>query len=153
MEDAKLEIYKIAITNKGDIRITDVNVFAEMDKDMNFEGTWYYEANRGRLDVTRDPCEFKKETKTYLKWNIGTLEPEEIKSIILETYIRPQANNTNITVNVTGKKVDTGFTVTACKDKAEVVECDYKDTNTGKSCDKISDTCLVDYCPPWSMDL
>lgn len=153
LEAASHEMYKISITNNGDIRISNVTVFDQMDKDTNFESTRYYEENLGRLDVTRDPCDFKEETKTSLTWDIGTLEPEEIKSILLEAYIRPEVNNTNVRVHVRGEVVEDSLVsvVSASKDKANVTDCEYLDKITDTKCYELSDTCQVVGCPDWSI--
>jgi hypothetical protein len=150
METAKHDMYKISIKNKGDIRISDVIVNATMDKGMKFESTRYYEENLGRLDVVRAPCDFRKETKTDLTWNIGTLEPEETKTILLEAYIKPNVDKANVTVNVNGY-AGGDIPVGASKDKAFVTDCEYLDKITGKSCKEASDTCEVVYCPTWSI--
>jgi hypothetical protein len=149
-EDAKQEMYKISIKNKGDIRIADVIVTAEMDKGMNFESTRYYEENRGKLNVTRNPIEFDEDIKTNLTWDIGILEPEELKSIILEAYIKPEVDNSSIRVNVTGEvRQRPNYLVSASKEKAKVTKCDHKDKITGNSCEKDSENCQ-EICPDWS---
>jgi hypothetical protein len=153
-EAAKQEMYKISIINKNDIRIADVIVSAEMAEDMKFESTRYYEENRGRLDVTRDPPDFKKGTRTKLIWDIGALEPEEIKSILLEAYIKPGVNNTNVTVGVTGiVNADIVEYVSASKDNANITECKHSNKFTGNNCDDASDTenCERIQCPDWSI--
>lgn len=96
-------MYNISITNEYDTRITDVSVSAQLIKGMKFESTRYYEANRGLLNVTSAPIEFKNDTETKLILDIGMLEPEETKSIILETYIKSYVTDANLTVEVTGK--------------------------------------------------
>lgn len=102
-EEAKQEMYNITISNNGDTRATNVSVSAVLDKGMKFESTRYYEVNRGKLGVTRDPIEFEEDTKTNLSWDISILEPEETKSIIFEVYLKPEVNNTNVSLNVTGE--------------------------------------------------
>jgi uncharacterized repeat protein (TIGR01451 family) len=147
-EPAKHEMYKISITNKGDSRIKDVVVSAEMQEDMKFESTRYYEDNRGRLDVTRNPIDFKNGKKTKLTWDIGMLEPEERISILLEAYIKPEANSTHITVNITGKL--NGIEERASEDYAKPARCEYKNKNDGNPCDVPSETCKLAACPDWS---
>jgi hypothetical protein len=151
-EAAKHEMYKLSITNKGDIRIENVTVFAVMIEDMKFESSRYYEDGRGRLGVEWSPCYFMNGTKTKLKWNIASLEPEEIKSILLEAYLRPNINNANITVNVTG--ILKNAEVTKSKPYANVTKCDYVDKNTGNICDNALDTENCESrCPDWSYPL
>lgn len=146
-EPAKQEMYKISITNKGELRITDVNVSALMPENMKFESTRYYEESRGRLDVTRNPIDFKKETKTNLTWDIGILEPDETKSILLETYIKLEVNNSNVTVEVTGKL--NNIEVRKSKPVADVAKCERRNKFDGNPCDALSETCLAK-CPDWS---
>lgn len=128
-EAAKQEMYRIAIMNEGETRISNVSVLAEMEEDMKFESTRYYEDNRGRLNVTREPLEFKTGLKTELTWDIGMLEPQEKKSILLEAYLKPGVNNTNITVSVEGYHPS--------KDQPIVIQCDYS----------------KEQCPDWSIPM
>jgi hypothetical protein len=146
-EPAKHEMYKISITNKAESRITDVNVSAMMPEDMKFESTMYYEESRGRLDITRDPIDFKKGTRTNLKWNIGILEPYETKSILLETYMKPNVNNSNVSVYVTGKL--NGNEEKSKPKDAEVAICELINKFDGNPCETLSETCLAK-CPDWS---
>lgn len=133
-EKAKQEMYNISILNKGDTRVTNVTVSAVLGKGMKFESTRYYEASRGKLGVTREPIEFEKDTNTTLTWDIGMLEPEETVSIIFEAYIKPEVNNTNVALNVTGN-VGTS-PVCAKRGKPDVETCIFnKDQRT---------------CPDWS---
>jgi len=128
-EAAKQEMYRIAITNEGETRILNVLVLAEMEEGMKFESTRYYEDNRGRLNVTRKPLEFKRGSKTELTWDIGMLEPQEKKSILLGAYLKPGVNNTNITVSVAvyhPRKV-----------QPNVIDCDYS----------------KEQCPDWSIPM
>jgi len=150
-EAAKQEMYRISIKNEGDTRITDVIVSAEMDPDMKFESTRYEEESRGRLDVTRDPPDFKEGIKTRLTWDIGILELDETKSILLEAYMKPGANNTNLTVRVTGNALN-GIPVSEIKYRAEVANCEHINKFDGGICEDVSDaeTCQT-RCPDWSI--
>jgi hypothetical protein len=130
-EPAKQEMYKLTINNTGEVPISNVIVSAVMAEGMRFESTRYYEENRGRLDVMRDPIEFKKGAKTNLTWDIGIMGPEEIKSILLEAYLKPQVNNTQVSVMVRGNTQD-GTKVRSSQDGAELRKCNRE-------------------CPDWSM--
>ena len=134
-EAAKQEMYNISITNEYDTRITDVSVSAQLIKGMKFESTRYYEANRGLLNVTSAPIEFKNDTETKLILDIGMLEPEETKSIILETYIKSYVTDANLTVEVTGKLGAISVSAKRCKATPDYCKFD-KDKNRS--------------CPDWS---
>ena len=150
-EDAKREMYKISIVNSGNIRIKDVIVTAQMDRGMKLENTRYLDVSRGLLNVTRDQCEFKEGTRTNLSLDIGSMEPKEKKEIIVEAIIKPEVDNTNLTVSVKGK-ADEDTIVGPCEDKAKAVYCDYKDISTGEKCYDLSvDTCQIDYCETWAL--
>lgn len=152
-EPAKQEMYKISIENNGDSRIADVTVTAQLTEDTKFESTRYYEVGRGRLDVKVDPPYFKKGTRTNLSWYLGTFEPEERKSIILETYVKPKSNITDVRVNVTGIYAGNQH-ICAIRENATVAKCDYVNKNTGIDCgaDLGAEECEI-RCPAWSIPL
>jgi hypothetical protein len=101
-EPAKEEMYKILVGNSGDTRLDDVNIYGVLDKGMKFANTAYYEAGRGKLYVKRDPIEFDEKIETKLVWEVGSLAPCEMKSILLKAYLKPEVNNTSISVRAVG---------------------------------------------------
>jgi len=151
-EPAKQEMYKISIENNGDNRIADMIATAQLTEDTKFESARYYEDGRGRLDVKVDPPYFKKGTKTNLSWYLGTFEPEERKSILLETYAKPNNNITDVRVNVTG--IYAGNRICAIRENATVAKCDYVNKNTGIECDVDlgAEECEI-RCPAWCIPL
>ncbi|MDD4653039.1 MAG: hypothetical protein PHQ34_12515, partial [Methanothrix sp.] len=100
LEYAKLEAYLIRIQNRASIPFDDVIVSAELSKGMKIESIRYFEEGRGRLDVNQYPERYKDNRKTNISMDIGTMEPSETKTILLEAYIRPCANRTLINGSV-----------------------------------------------------
>jgi hypothetical protein len=148
LSEAKQAVYKITVHNSGSVPLNNVIVSSEMAKGMKFDSTRYYEENRGTLEVTRDPLEFNENVRTILAWNIGILAPEEIKSIILVAYLKPQVDEKQINVKVTGNAPDS-TTVRDSVNSAEIRECEFRDSNSGQPCAIPSETCKK-VCPDWS---
>lgn len=113
---------------------------------MKFENTSYFDPNRGKPDVKRDPTEFDENVETKLSWNLGSLAPEEIKSVIMGVNQKPDANNTQVAVRVEGKAID-GTRVSDVKNDADTRECSLRD-DTGQPCYDETDTCKL-LCPEW----
>ena len=101
-ESSKKEMFKILVGNSGDEPLHDIKVYGVMAKGMKFVNTAYYEAGRGKLYVKRDPIDFNEKTETKLEWDIGTLAPSEMKSILLEADLKPEVNNTDLDVTAIG---------------------------------------------------
>jgi hypothetical protein len=154
-EPAKDEIYKITVHNNGGTRFSDVTVWAEMGKDMKFEGTLYLDKSRGLLDVRRDPIEYNGSSNTSLIWNIGTMEPDEWKSILMEASLKPTAAIDAININVTGYspemiKAKNAITrvIPACvwREKNGIQECKAENATDDE---KITRGCVKE-CPDWA---
>jgi len=83
-----LEMYKIMVHNSGTVQLTDVVLTAELSKGIKYEASKYYEAGRGDVVAIRDPNPSIEEIKTIVTWNLNTMEPGEIKSILLEANVK-----------------------------------------------------------------
>jgi hypothetical protein len=157
-EPAKEEIYKITVTNNGDLPLNDVIVFALMAEGMMFKNTAYFDPTRGKLNVERDPIVFDENVKTKLIWNIGDLQPEETKSILLEAYIKCCVNNalinaTNALINVTVEGYTPGNKlIPDSVDKTLPVECTARN-DRGEPCTEVhiaTGLCKM-VCPNWKI--
>jgi len=118
-ENAKQDIYKIKVNNVGDVTLNNVIVSARLPIGMMFENTAYFEKDRGELKVDVYPLKFEETSETKLTWNIGTFAPREIKSILMEAYLKPQVDNQTVAVKVNGTAPD-GSLVRDSRDKAEI---------------------------------
>jgi hypothetical protein len=132
---AKEEIYKIAVTNSGDVVLSDVEVSAVMAEGMKYKNSEYFDTStHGKITApTRDPESFDEIKKTRVAWNIGTLNPEETKSIILEAYIKPNVDRKAVSVKVTGNAA--GSTVVRDSvESARPYDCKWMEKNGRQEC-------------------
>jgi hypothetical protein len=144
---AKQEIYKITLSNSGTVALSDVTVSAELAAGIKYESSRYYELGRGRLEVVVDPVLFNENVRTALTWNIHGLEPGEIKSILLEAFVKPETDAKMVNVEVKGKATD-GTVVRDAVNTAELFTCPLHDNN-GEVCPYEDDECKRD-CPDWA---
>jgi hypothetical protein len=151
LERAKHEKYKITVYNKGNETLQDVVLSAYLAKGIKFENTRYYEAGRGKTDVTIDPPVFDEDTETKVVWNLGQLVQEEIKSIIMTAYIKPYVDITKVSVEAKGKAPD-GFEVRDSQNSARIVICEQRDMgNPTEPCDPLAGLIdCVTVCPDWT---
>jgi hypothetical protein len=147
---AKEEIYKITVGNGGDVPLNDVKVSAVMPEGMKFINTVYFDSTRGELTVERDPIEFDEQKKTTLTWNIGDLQPDEIKSILLKAHLKQQVDNTKINAKVTGSAPGSAV-VRSSADRAVPALCSPKNDG-GQPCSEvhIAAGLCKKVCPDWS---
>ena len=145
LEDAKFEAYKITVDNFGNAPLEGAILSAKLAKGMKFENTSYFNDNCSTPDVTADPKEFDRNKETNLVWNLGSLAPEEIKSVIMTAYLRPEVNNTAVAVTAAGKI--RGINVGDSKNGADIRNCSLRLPNN-QPCYVPSNTCKLK-CPDW----
>lgn len=104
-EAANYYIYNITVVN-GDIPLDEVFLFGELPQGMMFKNTAYSDPRRGLLFVDRDPIVFNETSNTTLTWTLGGMLAGEIRSIILEAYVKPFEDNENISVIVDGYSLE-----------------------------------------------
>jgi hypothetical protein len=147
LSPAKREMYKITVHNSGSVPLSDVILSAQMSKGIKFENTRYYEADRGNPDVTIDPERFNEYIKTILTWKLNTMNPGEIKSVLLEAYVKMDVDEKDISVEVKGKASD-GDELRDSQDTAEPRTCVEKDKeNPDQPCSPLGECVWV--CPDW----
>lgn len=124
-EPAKHEMYKITISNSGNVALRDVVLSAEMAKGIKFEGSSYYEEGRGILGVTVFPERFNDNISTILIFNLNYLAPGELKSVIVEAYAKKNVENTAVSAEVKGKTPD-GEELRDAQNSPTPIECEYR---------------------------
>jgi len=112
--DAREEKYLVNVTNNGDVPLTDVQIEAVLPKGMRFATSEYYGSGSGKLATPiQDPpvsSDFDETVKTTVTWDIGSLQPAELKSILFKTYIKEKdkhdsplnVDNTDVSVKAVG---------------------------------------------------
>jgi tetratricopeptide (TPR) repeat protein len=150
-ESAKQIRYKITVINKGDVSLHDVTATAEMAKGMKFYNAAYYEIGRGRLITEVSPSVFDETTKTKVTWNIEHLQANEIKTILMNAYLKEDmhVDNTDISVNASGVSSVCGL-VWAYANKAEIQICEQRG-EFGDPCSELEKElglCKL-ACPEW----
>ena len=141
LSPAKLVLYRIWVYNSGIEPLSDVTLSAELDKGIQYETSKYYEERRGDLEAIKDPDPPNENLKTDVTWNLNFLNPSEIKSILLETYVKKNVDEKGVSVNVKGKASDGEEVVDS--DSAPSEQCGYKYTSGESKGTK---------CMPWSED-
>jgi len=104
-ELANYYIYNITVVN-GDIPLDEVFLFGELPHGMMLKNTAYSDPRRGLLFVDQDPIVFNEASNTTLTWTLGSMLAGEIRSIILEAYVKPFEDNENISVKVDGYSLE-----------------------------------------------
>lgn len=151
-QPVKLDIYNITITNNGDIPLDRVEVNAIIPEGMMLKNTGYSDPRSGRLNVESDPVLYDENSETNLKWNIGSLLPEESKSIILEAYLKYQVDNASIPVMVEGYSPDLpdNEPITDVVEKAIIKKCENRGKDGRICAGPVEKNCTV-MCPDWQI--
>ena len=151
-EPAKEEMYKFLVANSGNTRLDDVTIYCALAKGMKFSNTAYYEAGRGKLSVKRNPIEFDEEIETNLVWEVGSLSPDEMKSILLKAYLKPEVNNTLISVRVVGF-LQNGTRVEDSQKGAYIRTCTYAERDSRLVAPNVPLPDAEKVCPDWILAL
>lgn len=148
-QSAKYAIYRIMVINNGDLPLEDVILSADMAKGIDFENTSYLDLTRGEIEVKVDPVKFDEYKTTNVKWNLRSLAPAEIKTIIMRAYSKPEVLTTKVAVSVTGEATD-GTSVTDSQNTAYIIRCTWMNENYGP-CDNwsIGTGECKEFCPDW----
>jgi uncharacterized repeat protein (TIGR01451 family) len=129
-ESAKYEIYRTEVRNSGDVQIDDIILSAVLAKGMSFMNSSYSDASRGKLVAQVDPQVFDKNLETNVRWNLGSLAPEETKTVIMALYLKPDVVASNVAVTATGTAID-GTGLTDSQSTANVMpDCAYFNPDT-----------------------
>ena len=161
MENATSEIYKITVHNSGSVTLSNVVLSAEMGKGIKFEGgARYYGEGGGNPEVTVFPERFKDDRTTTLTFNLHTMGPGEVKSLIVPAYVNANVTNTAVSAEVKGNAPD-GEELRKSQTSASVVECEYRVlSNPTDYCnafqigliekgDKPEEVDCITKCPDW----
>jgi hypothetical protein len=159
-EAAKEERYNITIVNSGDILLNKIELTVELSKGMMFKNAEYYGSGSGKLTSIPIPL-FDENTKTMMTWSIGSMEPNERKSILMNAYLKQKdrsnnkmdVKNTDIKANVVG--IDpSNIPVSDSKSRAEPALCNPVDED-GKPClewHRKLGICTGLKCPDWCLE-
>ena len=111
---AEKERYKITVRNSGDVPLSDVSVTAEMAKGMKYSES---------VPPVLNPPEFDERINTEVKWNLGTMQPNQTQTILMETYQKKDlVDKTDLSVKAVGTAPD-GLPVTKSVSNAETQKC------------------------------
>ena len=141
LSPAKLVLYRIWVYNSGIEPLSDVILSAELDEGIQYETSKYYEEGRGDLEAIKDLDLTNENLVTDVTWSLNFLNPREIKSILMETYVKKNVDEMGVSVNVKGKASDGEEVVDS--DSAPSEQCGYKYTSGESKGTK---------CIPWSED-
>jgi len=135
-ESARFDIYNITIINNGDVILDNIEVSAILPKGMMLRNIGYSDPLRGRLSIEREPIIFDENLENELRWNIGSLLPEESKSIIMEAYLKYNVDNTSIPLMVVGYSPDLAGNepIIDFAEKANIARCEFRD-KLGRTCE------------------
>jgi len=102
-ELSRLGIYEINVKNTGEKSVEDLVVFIVLPKGMKYMNSRYSEAVQDKPDVIVEPQEFNETQITNITWNIGTLQANEFKSILINSYLRCPVSKTYIKLAAIGE--------------------------------------------------
>jgi len=125
-EGAKEERYRIDVTNNGDVLLSNVSATAEMAKGMMYENSvLFYDPGTGNLLPDPVPPAFDEDVRTKVTWILGTMQPNETRTILMRTYQKKDMNidNKELIVKVVGIALDRILV----KDSATTAEMDGYD--------------------------
>jgi len=95
-EAVRLETFKLDVKNIGEKSISDLIVLAIMPKGMKYVNSSYSERSEGELEVIITPQEFDEAQNTRIEWIVGDLHANELRSILLNSYLKCPVNRTNL---------------------------------------------------------
>ncbi|MGV8125776.1 MAG: hypothetical protein ACP5PV_01015 [Methanothrix sp.] len=102
-ELSRLGIYEINVKNTGEKSVEDLVVFIVLPKGMKYMNSRYSEAVQDKPDVIVEPQEFNETQITNITWNVGTLQANEFKSILINSYLRCPVSKTYIKLAAIGE--------------------------------------------------
>ena len=106
LSSAKLVLYRILVHNSGTVPLSDIVLSAELAEGIQYEASKYYEDGRGDLKTTIEPDPSNGDLKTNVTWNLTFMNSGEIKSVLMEVYVKKEADETGVRVGVKGKASD-----------------------------------------------
>ena len=128
--------------------LSDVSVTAELAKGMMYDQS---------VPPVLNPPKFDERINTEVKWDLGTMQPNQTQTILMETYqIKDsKVNETDLSVKVVGTAPDGGL-VRKSVNTAEIAqctppsgECTEYDLLVAKMKGK-PDLCKKTDCPRWT---
>lgn len=102
-ELSRLGIYEINVKNTGEKSVEDLVVFIVLPKGMKYMNSRYSETVQDKPDVIVEPQEFNETQITNITWNVGTLQANEFKSILINSYLRCPVSKTYIKLAAIGE--------------------------------------------------
>lgn len=155
---AKEEKYLINVTNNGDVPLSEVQIEAVLPKGMKFATSNYYGSGSGRLTPPiLNLKDFDETQKTIVTWDIGSLQPEELKSILFKAYIKKEdkhgdplsVNNIDVSAKATGNAPG-NVLVRSAVDRAIPKKCEMRGLK-GRICEgPFKKKCEQNlYCEDW----
>ena len=122
LEKAQKERYHITVINNGDVPLSDVSVVAEMAKGMMYDRSVLFSESgiNSPLSPEGIPNEFDETAKTKVTWDLGIMQPNEKRVILMETYQKGDMNvdEYDSSFKVVGTSLD-GILVRASVNNAE----------------------------------
>lgn len=104
MEAAKLETFKIDIMNNGKEPIINIESFMLMPKGIKYINSSYL--GNIILNEIREPQEFDPTQNTIVKWDIGSLQANEKKSILVSMHLKCHTKEAQIEFSALGETPD-----------------------------------------------
>ena len=104
MEAAKLETFKMDIMNNGIEPIIGIESFMLIPKGIKYINSSYLGNNI--LNESREPQEFDQTQNTIVKWDIGSLQAYEKKSILIRMHLKCHTREAQIEFSALGETPD-----------------------------------------------
>ena len=101
MEAAKLETFIMDIINSGKEPIKGIEAFAFIPKGIKYINSSYL--GNSNLEESREPNEFDQTQNTIVKWDIGDLQANEKKSILIRMHLKCDIKEARIEFSALGE--------------------------------------------------
>ena len=152
IEPAGRYLYEFEVQNTGTVTMSDVTLSVEMAKGIRPIHAFYFPNTTGELDAKASP--FNEDILTTVMCNLNTMSPSQLKSIVVEAYVKKGVEKKDVSIEVKGKDPD-GSELRRSLISAKEVGCEWKTrTSPPAPCDpdatdeERSRLCAA-ICPPW----
>ena len=146
-------LYEFEVQNTGTVTMSDVTLSVEMAKGIRPIHAFYFPNTTGELDARVSP--FDEDILTTVICNLNTMNPSQLKSIVVEAYVKNGVEKKDVSIEVKGKDPD-GSELRRSLISAKEVGCEWKTrTSPPALCDPDAtdeerDRLCVEICPPWT---